>query len=90
MKFYDDKKLEKEFEWNIKDNKYYIDLGGVDFDTEVEWKKDIKLNPNNEHVLKVYFEHLFPRMKVHANFFDEHHSSRRPPCCGKVKKNSVT
>ena len=48
MKHHDDKQLTKELEWDMTDDEDSIDIGGEGFDTEVEWRKDVELNPNDE------------------------------------------
>ena len=37
----------------------------------------------------MHFEHFFPRMKRHAKFIDECHSSRRSLCFSIVKKEKI-
>ena len=64
-------------EWGTIDRTDSIDLRGVDLDAEVEWRKDIELNPNDENLSEVYFEHFFPCAKGHAKLVDECNSSRR-------------
>ena len=63
-----------------------IDLGRSKFDEEVEWRKFIKINPNDENLLDVHFDHFFPLTKGHARLIDECHSSRKSLHCSTVKK----
>ena len=67
------------------DNADSIDLWGVEFDVEVEWRKDMESNPSNKNLSEAHFEHLFPHAKVHAKLIDENHSSRRSLCYSTVK-----
>ena len=85
MKYYDHKELEKELEWDKAHDTDSIDLGGLDFGSDVEWRKDIEINPNDENIFEACFEHFFPRAKGHAKFIDECHSSRRSPFYSSVK-----
>ena len=55
--------LEKELEFDATDDSDSIDLEGAYFDTEVEWRKDIGLNSDDENILEVCFENLFPCAK---------------------------
>ena len=63
-----------------------IDRGGGLFDADIEWKKYIELDPNDEHLSELHFKNFFFCAKGNANFFDEHHSSRLLPHYSLVKK----
>ena len=73
-------------ELDATDDSDYVDLGGADFDAEVEWRKDVELSPNDENISEVCFDHFFSRTKEHSKLVDECHSSRRLPHCSTVKK----
>ena len=47
------------------------DLRGSEFGTHVEQKKHIELDPNNENISEVCFEHLLQHTKGHVKFIDE-------------------
>ena len=52
-------------------------LGGVDFSLDVEWRKDIERNHNDENISEACFERFFSCVKVQTKLIDEHHSSQR-------------
>ena len=66
-------------EWGSIDDTDYINLGGVDFQSDVEWKKEIELIPNGENLLEVRFEHFFPSAKPHYKLINQFYSSQRSP-----------
>ena len=82
MKHHDNKFLEKEFEWDMIDDSNCIDIGGgVDFDAEVKWRKNVALNPIHENILEAHFGNFFPRANDMLNFLmsaiilEGHHSA---------------
>ena len=77
MKYHDEKKVEKNLEWDKIVDMRSIHLGRVDFGTCGESRKDIELDPNDRNLSEVCFENLFPCVKGHAKIIDEYHSSRR-------------
>ena len=72
------------------DDADYVNLGVMDFESDVDWKKDIELRPNVNDVSEVRFEHLFQRTTWHDKLIDEHYSYRRCPYYSCVKhKNRI-
>ena len=69
----------KELEQDSADDADYFNLGGADFESDVEWGKYIELRPNDDNLVETYFEHFFLRTKGHAKLIDEFYSSRRSP-----------
>ena len=72
-------------EWETIDDEDSIDLGGVYFGSNVECRKDIEINPNDENLSEACFEHFFPHAKGHAKLIDECHSSGTSPYYNSVK-----
>ena len=52
-------------------------------------KKYIELHSNDDDFAEAYFEHFFPRAKVHAQLIDEFHSSWISPCYSSVQYDKV-
>ena len=67
MKHHDDEQLQKELEWDRIDATNSVNFGGIDFDAQVEWRKDIELNANGENFSEVHFENFFPCTKYMLN-----------------------
>ena len=62
-----------------------ISLGGVDFESYFEQKKDVESHPNENNLAESCFEHFFQHAKGHAKLIDEQYSSLRPNCYSSVK-----
>ena len=77
MMCHHNKKVEKELEWDAMHDSDSIGLGGVDFGSDVELRKDIKINPNDENLSELCFNYFFPHVKVHAKFIGGCYSYRR-------------
>ena len=86
MKWNGDKHWEKELEWDTIEDTNSIELEGGDFDADVERRKDIELDPNNENLSELHFKNFFLCAKGNAKFIDEHHSSRISPHYSLVNK----
>ena len=56
LKYYD----EKEIEWGIVPNSEDVDLEGVDFIGNAQWKKEIECDPDNEKLSDIFFENFLP------------------------------
>ena len=75
MSYEDENKIEKTLKWEIIDELKVVNLGGVNFDIDVSWKKDIKLNDNEDNLHNIFFDDFFPCVKGHAKLIDEYHQN---------------
>ena len=66
-----------------------VDFGGVDFETDVEWKKDITWKEDNSDLAEIFFEHFFPCVKGHAKLIDDYHSSKNSPYYLTVERDKI-
>ena len=89
MKHQDDKQIDKKLEWVTIDDEYSVNLGGIDFESDAEWKKDIELNPNDDNLAELHFEHLFLCVKGNTKLIDEFNYSRKSPCYSSVKHDKI-
>ena len=60
-------------------------VSGVEFESDVDWKKGIDLDPNDDDLVGALFEFFFPRVRRHDELIDEYQSSRNSPYCGSIK-----
>ena len=75
VSYEDENKIEKTLEWEIIDEVEEVNLGGVNFDVDVSWKKDIKLNDHEDNSHDIFFDDFFPCVKGHAKLIDECHQN---------------
>ena len=54
MSYEDENKIEKTLEWEMIDEVEEVNLGGVNFDIDVSWKKDIKLNDHEDNLHDIF------------------------------------
>ena len=64
-------------------------IGVVEFESDVEWKKDIELHPNDNNIVDACFEHFCPCVKGHSKLIYGHNSSRNSPYCSSVKYEKI-
>ena len=60
-------KIKKTLEWEMVDEVKEVNLGGVNFDVDVSWKKDIKLNDREDNSHDIFLMTFFHVQKAMPN-----------------------
>ena len=89
MKYEDENKDEKILNWEIVPVMDKVEWGDIDFELDVEWKKDIAIDEEDGNLADIFFDEFFPCIEGHGELIDDYHSNKNSPYHNTVQHDRI-